>query len=112
MGNSQSPILTGGLGLRSARRVSLIAYWASWADCVHTVQPRHPVVGEEITAALSDNAHGHHLHASVASRERLMDAGFEAPPWEDLQRGVQPGQNELGDAAPCVKKHGWQFGAT
>ena len=52
----------GGLGLRSARRVSPAAYWA---DSLRTV-----------TAALTDQVHGHHLQAAVASRQRLLDVGF------------------------------------
>ena len=102
----------GGSGLWSAPRLSTAACWASWADCLHTVQLRHPQVGEMITTALTDNARGHHLQAAVMCRERLLDVGFEAPSWVDLQRGAQPRQNELDDAEPGIKKHGWQFGAT
>ena len=83
-----------------------------WEDCLHTGQLRHPQVGEMMTTALTDNAPGHHLQAAVTCRERLLDVGFEAPSWVDLQRGAQPRQNELDDAEPGIKKHGWQFGAT
>ena len=44
--------------------------------------------GEQITAALTDPVQGQHLQAAVASRDRLLDVGFEAPPWADLQWGT------------------------
>ena len=105
------PLSIGGFGLRSARRVSPAAYWASWVDCLHTIQSRHPPIGEQVTAALTDPVKGQHLQAAVASRDRLLDVGFEAPPWADLQSGAQPRQNDLEDAEPGAKKHGWQHGA-
>ena len=43
--------------------------------------------------------------------KRLLDVGFGAPPWADLQRGAQLKQNELEDAEPGAKEHGWQRGA-
>ena len=106
------PFSIGGLGLRSAPRLSTAACWASWADCLHTVQLRHPQVGEMMSTALTDNSPGRHLEAAVTCRKRLLDVGFEAPSWEYLQRGAQPRQNELDDAEPGIKKHGWQFGST
>ena len=47
--------------------------------------------------------------AAASCRERLLDVSFEAPPWQDLQRGALPRQHELDDA---LKRHGWQFGAS
>ena len=32
------PLCFGGLGLRSAVRTSPVAHWASWADCLPTIQ--------------------------------------------------------------------------
>ena len=61
--------------------------------------------------ALTDHVHGQHLQATVASRERLLDVGFEVFVWADLQRGAQQRQNVLEDAEPGAKKHGWQRGA-
>ena len=63
---------------------------------LRAVQSRHPVGGEQMTAALSDNAHGQHLQE--AQWERFLNVGLGAPPWEDLQRGAQPRQNEIDDA--------------
>ena len=99
MGSGQPSILHQRPALPSARRLtSPAAFWASWADCLHTV----------MTTALADNSPGHHLQAAVACKERLLDVGFgfETPPWADLQRGAQPKQNELDDPEPAV----WPFG--
>ena len=35
------PLVLGGVGLRSASRISASAYWASWADCLPMVFARH-----------------------------------------------------------------------
>ena len=82
------------------------------ADCLHTVQTRHPVLGVQISAALSQGGIGQHMEAAATCRERLLDVGVEAPLWEDVARGAQPRQNVLDDAEPGVPKHGWQFVAT
>ena len=39
---AQLPCRLGGLGLRCATRISLAAYWASWADVLPTVRERFP----------------------------------------------------------------------
>ena len=83
--------------------MSTPAYWASWADCLHTVQQRHPAVGDQISSALSRGAPGRYLDVAASCRERLLEVSFEAPPWEDLQRGAFPRQHELDDAEPGVK---------
>ena len=41
------PLILGGLGLRSAERVRVPAYWASWADCLQMIRERHPSVAME-----------------------------------------------------------------
>ena len=106
------PLSIGGLGLRNASQMSTLVYWASWADCLCTVQQRYPAVGDQISSALSRGAPGRYLDAAASCRERLLDVSFELPPWEDLQRGALPRQHELDDAEPGVKRHGWQFGAS
>ena len=88
-------------------RISAAAYWASWADCLHTVQTRHPVLGVQICAALSQGGIGQHMEAAATCRERLLDVSVDL--WEDVARGAQARQNVLDDAEPGVPKHGWQF---
>ena len=94
------PFSIGGLGLRCSSRVSPAVYWASCADC-HTV---HPVLGDQIEAALSRGEPGQHWQAAVRCREQLLDVGMEAP-----LRGAVP-RNDLDGIEPGVK-HGWQFQA-
>ena len=80
------PLSIGGLGLRNASRMSTPACWASWADCLHTVQQRHLVV--VIRSPLRCHvARGRCLDAAARCRERPLDVSFEAPRWEDLQEG-------------------------
>ena len=99
------PFSIGSLGLRSARRVSPAAHWATWADCLHTVQSKHPSAGEQITAALTDHVHGHHLQTAVASKERLLDVLLGPTCKEGHSRG------RMSWNMPGAKKHGWQRGA-
>ena len=84
------PFSIGGLGLRKGSRISVAAYWASWADCLHTVQTQHPVLGVQISAALSQGGIGQHMEAAATCRERLLDVSVKAPLWEDVARGAQP----------------------
>ena len=42
----------GGLGLRSAERTRVSAYWASWADCMPMIKERHPMVAELFVRSL------------------------------------------------------------
>ena len=46
------PLSLGGLGLRSAQRSSVAAYWASWADALPMIQERHPAVADQIVHRL------------------------------------------------------------
>ena len=39
-----NPFVLGGLGVRSASRVCVAAYWASWADCLPMIQATYPEV--------------------------------------------------------------------
>ena len=70
------PLSLGGLGLRSAPRVSEAAYWSSWADCVQTTAKRQPAVAEQLVAALMNREPGRHLESAVESRERLLEHLF------------------------------------
>ena len=45
---STLPVSLGGLGLRSALRTCVAAYWASWADALAKIQDRHPTVAVRI----------------------------------------------------------------
>ena len=100
------PLSLGGLGLRSAPRVSKAAYWSSWAECVQTTAKRQLAVAEQLVAALTNQEPGRHLESTVESRERLLDAGFRAPVWRDFT-GDHPSPHALDDAEPGSRL-GWQ----
>ena len=103
------PFSIGGLGLRSAVRTSTAAYWSSWADTLSMIRARHPTVADDVVIALSANLGGLHLQGANSCRRRLQDAGFDAPEWGDLSRGLRPGQRGLDDAPePGAPRHGWQ----
>ena len=50
------PMRMGGLGLRSARRISAAAYWASWADAIHMISQRLPGVAKRRRGAAQRTA--------------------------------------------------------
>ena len=49
---SSLPLSLGGLGLRSATRTRVSAYWASWADTLPMVQSRHPQIADIMCISL------------------------------------------------------------
>ena len=52
------PMRMGGLGLRSATRMSPAAYWASWADALHMISQRLPEVANDIVTQLAGEPAG------------------------------------------------------
>ena len=60
--HSQLPIRMGGMGLRNSRRTSPAAYWASWADVLHSIVVKHPTIGRNmlyhLTAAYAGSLTG------------------------------------------------------
>ena len=104
------PLCFGGLGLRSAVRTSPVAHWASWADCLPTLQKRHPGVARMIITRLSDHAGDFHVSGANVSRERLFDVSCNVPSWEQIADGLRPGV-PAEDPEPGVPRHGWQFHA-
>ena len=49
---SSLPLSLGGLGLRSATKTRVSAYWASWADTLPMVQSRHPQIADIMVCQL------------------------------------------------------------
>ena len=88
---SSMPLLLGGIGLRSAVRTSLPAYWASWGDCLHMVHQRHPDIAEVLVNHLEAGGDTPYLSAAVAAARELMGVeGFEPPSWSALALGARP----------------------
>ena len=65
-----------GLGLRSAMRDKVSAFWASWADVLPTIRERHPAIADQLCVALQrgDRGSPHHRCSSMPGathRERV-----------------------------------------
>ena len=105
------PLSMGGLGLRSAVRISDAAHWASWVDSVLMIQKRHPDVARLIVAQLTDQVDSPHLSGAILSRERLLDVSFDVPTWGQIADGLRPNP-PVEDGEPGVPLHGWQYFAT
>ena len=52
------PMRLRGLGLRSTRRTSPAAHWASWADALHMVSQRLPGMAKDVVAQLNEESDG------------------------------------------------------
>ena len=105
------PLVLGGVGLRSACRVSVAAYWASWADCLPMMYARHPHVAERFIVQL-EGSETPFLGAAAASARALSGTmGFEPPSWRALADGVRPDSREPEDYEPGVSRQGWQHEA-
>ena len=92
---AQLPLRYGGLGLRSAQRVSPAAYWASWADSLPMIRERHPHAARIIQETLSnDNLHPDSMMGQVnMSARHLQACGFaRMPTWHALSHGLRPEQ--------------------
>ena len=85
------PLVMGGLGLRSAARVSVSAYWASWADCLSMISARHPEVARSLVQQLQGHPETPFLSAAASSARVLIGAmGFDPPSWQSLPDEFEP----------------------
>ena len=106
------PLVLGGLGLRSAERTRVSAYWASWADCMPMIKERHPMVAELFVRSLEGVPDTPHLReAAEAARNLGGVLGFEPPSCPDLEAGVRPEDREPEDYEPGGIRSGWQHEA-
>ena len=86
------PLVLGGVGLRSASRISASAYWASWADCLPMVFARHRGVALAIVAQLEGHPDTPFWGAAAACARSLVGTmGFDPPSWQALCEGVRQG---------------------
>ena len=85
------PLILGGLGLRSAERVRVPAYWASWADCLQMIRERHPSVAMDCAHQLEGQPTAPALVVAVeCARAVTGAAGFTPPSWRALAKGARP----------------------
>ena len=109
---STMPLVLGGMGLRSAARTSLPAYWASWGDCLHMVHQRHPDIARVMVDHLEGGAYTPYLSAAVACERELEGVEGENPPFRTalaLEARPPPPQQEFEMDA---LKGGWQHEAS
>ena len=106
---SNLPFALGGLGLRSAVRGRIAAYWADWADTLPRIRERHSRI-DLLGASLLRNRfpEGSCLQAAALCRDMLLDVGFSAPEWRDVGRGQRPGRARE-NRDPTEPPFGWQF---
>ena len=79
---AQLPLSSGGLGLRSAARLSPAAFWASWADSLAMIRERHPDIAAQIVDALgAGGGPSPTLQQAAASARLAADSGalWKAP---------------------------------
>ena len=105
------PMRLGGLGLRSARRMSQAAYWASWADALHVIEQRLPRAAENIVTPLEDR----HLEGCLgelqdAARSLDLQGFVTRPSLAEFSRGKRPPFADSSE--PGEWQHGWQFYAS
>ena len=62
------PMILGGIGLRSAARVSKPANSVSWADCLSMIHNRHPIVAALFVWELNGVPTTHYLWAASSAR--------------------------------------------
>ena len=102
------PMSLGRLGLRSAVKLRVPAFWASWADCLPMILERHPTVVHQLMAELEEQDTPI-LHAVAASVRSLTGVrGFEPPTWHALAAGARPEPREPDDYEPGSVRKGWQ----
>ena len=105
-------LILGGLGLRSAVRLSRSAFWASWADCLPMVFSRHYEVAVRFLVSLEGAPDTQSLGAAAAAMWSLRGTmGFKPPSWRALAEGARPGPVEPEDLEPGSVRRGWQHEA-
>ena len=103
------PIVLGGIGLRSAARTSMPAYWASWSNILAMIRRRHPSVAGQLVNQLQGNPEAPFLRAEEKASNELMGVmGFEPPSWQDMSEGARPPPLEPKDEEPGTVRRGWQ----
>ena len=95
--------LSVGLGLRSASRTCVAAFWESWVDTLPMIRARHPHVADAIVVVWSRNHPAFHLEGPVPCRQHLAQVGFEAPDRGHGARGFNPPLAEFEEVGPGVR---------
>ena len=95
---AQLPLSLGGLGLASAVRNSVPAFWASWADSLAVLSRRLPRVAQEFLDHLdSPDPQPACFAAAAAARAALGHSDWAPPAWREMSAG---------ESAPLVQEEG------
>ena len=102
------PMRLGGLGLRSAVRMSHSACWASWADSLQMIAQRLPIVAAQVVANLANDQEAISCLTELEEATRRLDhEGFVSrPEWTELRNGARLPQVQSSE--PGEWQHGWQ----
>ena len=115
----QLPMRYGGCGLRSSERISVAAYWGSWADTLSLLRERIPWFQNHILQYMRqighrrDNPFSHCLSSLVECRRILHNDGFDSiPTWQHLLDNNLPPTHDMEDTERGEFTNGWQFCAS
>ena len=102
------PLILGGIGLRSADRLRVPAFWASWADCLPMIQNRHPDVAGQLIAQLEGRPDTPIMRAASDATLQLNGVrDFVPPSWRALADGARPQIRDIDDFERG-NSDGWQ----
>ena len=87
-------------------RVGCAAHWSSWADCLPTVQKRHPHICRWIVGVPTRHEPLPFVHAVLACEREVRVTGLDAPPWHELTQEVQVDVDN--ESEPNQPRRGWQ----
>ena len=103
----------GGCDLRDSVRIAPVTYWGSWADAIHGINTRFPIIGSRIIATLSGYLGSNDTldEARQAASCCESNGWTSRPSWSDLAQGLRPPIPEITDDVIGEWVHGWQFDA-
>ena len=106
------PLSWGGLGLSSAVRTRVLAFWASWADSLGLIHQRHPDVAAQLVRKLEGHPDTPSLQAAAAAARSLSGVrALEIPSWAALARGVRPAPRQPDEFEPGCDRSWWHPGS-
>ena len=115
----QLPMRYGGCGIRSSARMSIAAYWGSWADTVALLRDRIPWFQQHFLHQLQyleshqDENISHCLANLSECRNILSREGYDSmPTWQNLLENNLPPTVDMEDIERGEFTNGWQFCAS
>ena len=102
---AQLALRNGGLGLRSAERHAVAAFWASWADALPALARRDRASAQALACSLDGPGPLPHALAALKDATASLQATGQAPTWDALLSAVPPVSRE---DDPADLTRGWQ----